>query len=170
MIDAYFEHRQTLLRYFEARTRDRALAEEIVQELYVKVAELPGAYRVEHEMAFLFRLAQNIWLNHLRARNRRTARDQLWQDQQTHRIGAEAVVDTPSAEERLAARQELARLQRALDGLPERARRIFQLHKLEGLNQNEVAARLGVSRSLVEKELSAALRALMAALKREGPA
>jgi RNA polymerase sigma-70 factor (ECF subfamily) len=169
LLQAYVERREMLLRYFQARTRDEGLAEEIVQDLYMKIVELPPDYRVEHETAFLFRLAQNIWLNHLRARGRNAARDQHWHELHTSRLGADLVVEAPSAETTVSARQELRLLQQALADLPERTQQIFRLHKLEGLNQNEVAVRLGVSRSLVEKQLSAALRALMAKVRpREG--
>lgn len=157
-----------LLRYFQARTRDEGLAEEIVQDLYLKVVELAPDYKVEHETAFLFRLAQNIWLNHLRARSRGSARDHHWHEQHTSRLGADLVADAPSAEATVSARQELRLLQEALAELPERTQQIFRLHKLEGLNQSEVAGRLGVSRSLVEKQLSAALRTLMAKVRPRG--
>lgn len=165
LLEAYVERREMLLRYFQARTRDQGLAEEIVQDLYFKVVELAPDYRVEHETAFLFRLAQNIWLNHLRTRSRNEARDRLWHDHNTSRLGPEAIVDGPSAEAEIAARQELRLLELALAELPERTQQIFRLHKLEGLNQSEVAGRLGVSRSLVEKQLSATLRALMAKVR-----
>jgi RNA polymerase sigma-70 factor (ECF subfamily) len=50
----------------------------------------------------------------------------------------------------------------AVEELPPKTRRAFELHKLEGLSQAEAAARLGVSRKTVENQLAAALKALTA--------
>jgi RNA polymerase sigma-70 factor (ECF subfamily) len=52
----------------------------------------------------------------------------------------------------------------ALDSLPPQVARAFKLHKLEGLSHAETAAVMGVSRSSVEKHISAALKALTARL------
>ena len=62
----------------------------------------------------------------------------------------------------MAGRQRLALLTRALSDLPDKTSAIFRLHKFEGLSYAEVAARLGISRSSVEKHMMDALRHLAA--------
>ena len=50
---------------------------------------------------------------------------------------------------------------------PPKTRRAFELHKLEGLTQEETARELGVSRKTVEKQISAALQRLLAKLNED---
>jgi RNA polymerase sigma-70 factor (ECF subfamily) len=62
------------------------------------------------------------------------------------------------------ARHELARVQAALADLPERARRIFIMRRIDGLSQKEIAGELGISESVVENEASRSLRAILKVL------
>jgi RNA polymerase sigma-70 factor (ECF subfamily) len=50
---------------------------------------------------------------------------------------------------------------KGLDRLPAQTRQVFVMHKFEGLTHTEVAHRLGISRSAVEKHVSTALRRLL---------
>ena len=74
--------------------------------------------------------------------------------------------DSPSAEQQLNAKLELARLRAVMDGLPERCRRIFEMRKVERLPQKEIAARMGVNEGIVENETRKAMTLILAALKR----
>jgi RNA polymerase sigma-70 factor (ECF subfamily) len=69
--------------------------------------------------------------------------------------------------EQMAAREEAARLASAIANLPDGARRAFQLHKIDGLSQGEVAARLGISKSGVEKHMAVAMKYLRRALRED---
>jgi RNA polymerase sigma-70 factor (ECF subfamily) len=62
-------------------------------------------------------------------------------------------------------REEAARLASAMTTLPEGARRAFELHKLEGLNHADVAVRLGISKSGVEKHMAVAMKYLRRAMR-----
>ena len=168
LLSAYLEKRTLLVRYFTARTRDAGVAEDIVQELYLKIAAQPDDYTVDNPSAFLFRAANNIWLNRLRGEGRDRRRNGEWHETARQSIGEDVIVDEPDAETRLAARQQLALVMKGVEALPERTRDIFRLHKFDELNQALVAQRLGVSKSTVEKHLCAALKSLMA-LARAGP-
>jgi RNA polymerase sigma-70 factor (ECF subfamily) len=75
------------------------------------------------------------------------------------------MVDAPSAEAVVAGRQRLAALNAAVADLPDKTRTVFSLHKFEGLSYAEVAARLEISRSSVEKHMMDALRMLAAKVK-----
>ncbi len=77
------------------------------------------------------------------------------------------MADEPSAEQNVAGRQRLAQLTRAIADLPPKTRRAFELHKLEGMTQEETARTLGVSRKTVEKQISAALQRLLAKLNED---
>ena len=72
------------------------------------------------------------------------------------------------AERRLSGRQEVKRLFGALADLPQRCRQAFELRKFEALSQKEIASRMGVAESTVEKHLSKALRLVMESMKTPG--
>jgi RNA polymerase sigma-70 factor (ECF subfamily) len=73
-------------------------------------------------------------------------------------------MDEPPADEAVDARLRLGRLLAAVEAMPPQTRRAFRLHKLQGLSHAETAAAMGVSRSAVEKHVSAALKFLLARL------
>lgn len=164
LLDAYLSRRDDLARFFAARLRSMAAAEDLVQDLYVRVASLDVDEPVENPSAYLYRLASNLMLDRLRSDRRSGARDSAWVQTQRLEVGGEAVADEPSAEENVAGRQRLAQLTHAIADLPPKTRRAFQLHKLEGLTQEETARVLGVSRKTVEKQISSALQRLLARL------
>jgi RNA polymerase sigma-70 factor (ECF subfamily) len=164
LLDAYLSRRDDLVRFFAARLRSMSAAEDLVQDLYVRIASLSPAEPVENPSAFLYRLASNLMLDRLRSDRRAGARDSAWLQGQRLEIGGEAVADEPSAEQNVAARQRLAQLAKGIAELPPKTRRAFELHKLEGLSQEETARLLGVSRKTVEKQISSALQKLLARL------
>jgi len=159
LLSAYFEQRGQLLRFFAARTGSPAEAEDLVQELYIKVTTVDG--EIANHGAYLFRLASNLMLDRARQARRSGARDTAYRAATVETAGGEDIADSPSAEAALAARQRLARLTARLETLPDKTREAFRLHKFEGLSHAETAQRMGVSRSAVEKYVSAALKHLL---------
>ena len=161
----YTEHRAGLLRFLTARTGSAAEAEDIVQEVWLRLRG-GGIGPVDNGRAYLYRIAQNLVLDRLRANRRREQRDRAWTQLE---MGAsdhdEEARDTrANAQEALEEREEVARLTSAIANLPEGARRAFQLHKIDGLSHGEVAERLGISRSGVEKHMAVAMKYLRRAL------
>jgi len=168
LLGTYFEKRDVLLRYIAASCRDPGLAEDIIQDLYVKLSALEAEPAVDNPSGYLFRMANNIYLNRLRALKSERTRDHAWQSTSFENIGGDTVADDPTPEARITGRQQIVRLRAAIDALPERTQAIFRLHKLEGLPQTQVAARLGISISSVEKHLAAALKTLTAQVRNAG--
>jgi RNA polymerase sigma-70 factor (ECF subfamily) len=160
LIAFYLKKRASLVRFFTLRTSSPAEAEDIVQEIYLKIAAVDSA-SVGNAAAFLYRLGANILLDRARARRRRTARDGAYHD--VHASGPpgyEPEADAPNPEAAVDARLRLKALLASVKELPERCRRVFVMHKIDGLSYAEVAAALGISRSAVEKHMMAALRKL----------
>ncbi|TPG21720.1 RNA polymerase sigma factor [Sphingomonas koreensis] len=157
----YSHHRAELLRFLAARTGDMAEAEDILQEVWVRAGAQPPA-SVEHWRSYLFRTANNLFIDRLRARRRREARERRWSEDLHGPIsGTEEAADPADpADLAIDAREEAQRLALAINGLPEGARRVFELHKIDGLNHAEVAAKLGISRSGVEKHMAVAMKHL----------
>ena len=77
--------------------------------------------------------------------------------------------EAPDAASVLSARQRLAAVIAAVQELGPQTQRVFRLHKLEGLSHSETAARLGISRSAVEKHMIAVLKHLARRLPEDQP-
>ena len=163
----YLRKRGDLLRYFTLRLKSAPLAEDVVQDIGLRLASI-AAPSVENPGAYLYRLGTNLMLDRLKQQRRAAARDTAWQAAGTAQLGGEAIVDDPAADAVVEGRQRLDRLLGALDALPAQRRRAFVLHKLEGLSHAQTAERMGVSRSAVEKHIIAALQQLVALLAQEG--
>ncbi len=164
MMRLYGEKRANLVRVFAARLRSVAEAEDLIQDLFLKVQAL-GDLEVEGDgSALLFRMANNLMLDRLRSQTRAGARDEGWRSLQVTTLGDQQAVDAPSAEDVVTGRQRLNVMMATLKTLPAPIARAFTLHKLQGLSHAETAAEMGVSRSSIEKHVSAALKALMAKL------
>jgi len=163
LLAVYLDRRPALVRFFTARTGSADRAEDIVQDIYVRLQALSdaAAAEVKNPAPFLYRIGGNLMLDSLRAGRRTANRDQAWTDTAGVSIDGIAVVDAPSPEEAAWARLKLDQVAAALEGLPPKARHAFRLHKIEGLSHAEVAVRMGVSRSSVEKYVSTVLARLL---------
>jgi len=164
ILDAYLSKREDLVRFLTARLRSASAAEDLVQDLYLRVAGLDLVEPIDNPSAYLYRLASNLMLDRLRSDRRSVARDGAWLQTRRIEMGGESVADEPSPEQAAYGRQRLAVAAQAIADLPPKTRRAFELHKLQGLTQEETAQELGVSRKTVEKQISTALQRLMAKL------
>lgn len=163
LVAAYLARRQDLLRFFILRLGSAAAAEDLVQDVYLRISA-GGIGPVDNPMAYLYRLGSNLMLDRLKQQRRSVARDDAWQLSRHTFAGEEAIADIAPADEAVAARERLRQLMAALDELPPQCRKAFRLHKLDGLSHAETAAAMGISRSAVEKHISAALKFLLARL------
>lgn len=134
--------------------------DDIVQETYAVLAGLAGVDHIRSPRAYAFQTAHSIIRLYLR--RARIVRFEPLDDTDLSVTAA----DTPSPEHQVAVRQELRRLERLIQALPQRRREAFILHKIEGLSQRDVAQRMGISESVVEKQIGRALRSLMDAVGR----
>jgi RNA polymerase sigma-70 factor (ECF subfamily) len=161
----YDAHRAELLRFLIARTGDPAEAEDILQDVWIKIRS-PMGRPIANGRAYLHRIAHNLVIDRLRQRQRQMRRERLWTDQRTGHAepGTEPADTSGNAEDAMVEREEIARLASALATLPPGARRAFELHKLEGLSHAEVAGRMGISKSGVEKHMAVAMKYLRRAL------
>ncbi|MEO6366470.1 MAG: RNA polymerase sigma factor [Steroidobacteraceae bacterium] len=164
LVALYAQYRLEILRFLRARTRDPAEAEDVIQELWIRLQAGRGG-PVGNGRAYLFQMANNLVLDRARARRRRALRDQMWTEQSLDFTAGEAAAEpAPGPAESLLQAEELRQLTAAMQTLPDAARRAFFLHKIDGLSHAEVAAKLGISRSGVEKHIAVAMKHLRRAL------
>ena len=165
LLSTYFEQREAMRRFFLARLGPAADVEDLLQDLYLKVVGVDGTSEVREPRAYLYRLASNLMMDRWRSSRRSAARDAAWRDVAHVSGPTEDLDDAPSAETVVAGRERLAQLMTALDGLPDRTRTIFRLHKFDGLSYAEVGRSLDVSKSTVEKHMMDALKILAAKVR-----
>lgn len=149
-----------LQRYLSRLLGNTSEAEEIAHDAYLRiypVAEKPSTRQPE---ALLYVTARRLAINRLKRRSiSPIARDSADADG--------AMAQTPGVPQQVIARQELSLLEQAIAGLPEGCRTVLLLRKVELLSHREIADRLGIAISTVEKQHARALRLLRAALPAE---
>ncbi|HEX6861010.1 MAG TPA: sigma-70 family RNA polymerase sigma factor [Caulobacteraceae bacterium] len=150
---------QAVRRFFSRRLRDGADVEDLTQEVFARLLKRAEIGDIANIEGYLFHTAANL----LRERARKQAR----------RPGDASADFDPdlvqsdedfSPERILLGREAYARMVEALQELPERARTVFVLNRFEELSASEIARRLGVSVSTVEKDMMRAIAHLKARL------
>lgn len=136
----YRENRDELLKYAGRIVRDRASAEDIVQEAWLKFSDrLQQGGEVSQPLSYLYAIVRNLALNLVR-------RAAMQGKVMVAVPEVENIVhDAPSAEQVLYYKDELRVMADAIAELPERIRIAFQLYKIEGRPLHEIAARLDIS-------------------------
>lgn len=153
--------RGPLTRFVYARLKDEAEAEEIVQEAFIRFQNNYDPASVDSPEALLARIAANLVIDRVRERDARAAREDAWGKLNTEGadddISASKSVDPARA---LSAKQQVAAAMQVLEGLPQKTRQIFLLHRFEGLSHAEISERTGIPRSTIEKHMIRAIKAL----------
>lgn len=144
------DHNRSLVSYLALRLRSVQEAKEVAQEAYVRVLQLdrPGADSLLR--AYLFKVATNLAVDRLRQRRRR---DSSYDEASS--VDLETSLDEP--QRRTLAREQLQALIDGLEELPEKCRDAFLLFRLDGLGQQEIATRLGVTERMVRNYITQAL-------------
>ncbi len=168
IIALYLERRASLVRLFAAKLGSAAAAEDLVQDIYLKLTTLKLSTVVHNPMALLYQIGSNLMLDRLRQQKRGLARDTAWRDSRRISVGKEEIADIPTADDAVSSRQRLLAATATIEDLPPRMRQAFSLHRLEGLSQAATAKAMGVSTKAVEKHISAAIKILVKRLGSSG--
>ncbi|MBI1182018.1 MAG: sigma-70 family RNA polymerase sigma factor [Alphaproteobacteria bacterium] len=158
-----------LLRYLTRRLHSASDAEEVLQDTFIQFRKVERSERVEHAHALLVRIATNLAIDRLRQNRSRANRERHWSD---HRYRSESAGGAmgevaPSQLQSLHHRQRLQRLLKLLESLSPKVRQAFILHKFDNLTHREVADRMGLAQSTVEKHIMKALKHLLAGMDKE---
>lgn len=147
-------YRPALIRYFSRRTGSHAEAEDLTQELFIRLAN-SRTRTVTSAEAFLFQVAANLIRD--RARREKVRADYRAAIQSIEGVGID-----PFDPHRIAvSRDAIEALHQAIADLPEKTRRIFVLYRLENIDKQTIADSFHLSRSSVDKHISRALALLI---------
>lgn len=138
-----------VIRRVSRRTGGYADSEDLVQSAFVRMQNYGVTRQVDNPAAFLVRTAVNIRLDAYR-------REKLLGSRQFTENFDEYENQEPLQDEVLAARARLERVKSGIEQLPPRTREIFLMHRLENVKYSEIARRIGISESAVEKHIARA--------------
>ncbi len=142
-------HYAALCRAVYPIVRDRDTAEDIVQDVFMKIWRSKTKLDTEQSVkAYLFRAAINTALNFLE-KNRPTS---SWDDALTDRYA------TNSTEETIAYQEAEKKVAYALEQLPPKCKVVFSLSRFEDMSYAEIAQHLAISVKAVEKQMGKALK------------
>lgn len=161
---AYQQHRAALHRFLMRRLRHRETAQDVAQEVYLRLLRVEDREVIRDPLAFLYRLAMNL-IYELRLRRRR---DPILFDSETTQDLSELLPAGPAADlsEPLCAEAELTRV---LTSLAPTVRAVFVLRKRDGMSDREIAAELGLSVHTVKKYLTQAVAQCRQVIAAEPP-
>lgn len=136
--------------------------DDIVQETYSKILALESIEAIRDPRAYTYQTAQSILISHIR----RSRIVSIHTSGDMERLNAETPEASP--ERQLADRDELRELATAIAAMPEKPRTVFTMRRVEGLDHDEIASRLHISKKTVEKRMTLAIRHLMDIFGRGG--
>jgi RNA polymerase sigma factor (sigma-70 family) len=143
-----------LMQFLRRNWRNKSEIADLRQEVYARVFEAARHEIPRLAKPFLFATARNLLINRVR---------------QEHVVSIEAVADLdalnipkdePGPDRSAIARDELRRLQAALDDLPPRCREAVILRQVDGLTRREIASRMGIAEKTVKRHLADGVRVL----------
>jgi RNA polymerase sigma factor (sigma-70 family) len=145
-------HGDQLRRFLVARVRNVADVPDIIQEVYLRMLRVPNIESIRSPEAYLFTVAQHVVQQHTLRQSATPPSVELTQmlDIQSATPDLDPVLATDAA-------QCIEQLQGAMEELSPKVRATFLLHRRDGLSLEDIGARLGLSRSMVKKNLAKAL-------------
>ncbi|MBW8744085.1 MAG: sigma-70 family RNA polymerase sigma factor [Sphingomonas sp.] len=154
---AYFlRERPTLLRLLKARLGNPDEAEDVLQELWLRLSTMNSA-PIAQPGGYIFRMANNMATDRHRSLSASVRRESEWIE--TYGQSDEVV---PPVEAGMLASERLRQIDAAVAALPERTARIFRLYRYEDVPRRTIAELIGISVSAIEKHLQVAYRAIHA--------
>jgi len=144
---AFLENNIFLKRFLARFFSDSQDIEDVAQEAYLRAYVAEQQKEIEQPKAYLFRIAKNLALTELTKKSKKIT-DYLEES------GAYVVIECgPAADSELEAQESLGLYCEAVVALPEKCRQVFLLRKVHGLAHKEIAKRMSLSVSSVEKYL-----------------
>lgn len=159
-------HDKHITNWLQNYLGDAETAADVKQSVFVRVLEYSLQNQIENPKALMFRIARNLAVNEIRRRKRFGATFVQTDDYSSTLQDRGTPSDTPTPEEEVTVRNEMDLLSEEINRLPQRQKLTFILNRVHGLKYRDIALRLNVSESSVEKYMMKTLKTLREALER----
>ena len=144
----------SLIRNFQKRGAQKATAEDLAQEVFLRLAKRVSGGEIENAQAYLMQTASSVWNDHLRKRQSQRHYDhfEYAENDDSDKNYPYAPVGF-SPKRVLEGKEAVKQIVDLLNELPERTRTIYLLCRVEGFKRKEVAERFSMTISGVDKHL-----------------
>jgi RNA polymerase sigma-70 factor (ECF subfamily) len=158
----YDRYANRLWRFLVRLSRRPDVAEDLAQETWMKLARAAPALRDDTNLsAWLFTVARNAWISHRRWSMLDVSRFFAMSDDDAFAL------DVSTGEDRADASRDVLRLEHALASIPAASREVLLLVVIEGFEQEQAAAVLGIRHDALRQRLARARTQLAEAIGRE---
>lgn len=149
-------HNKALFRFFVYQTRDRELAEDLVQDVFFRILRYRASYDPQQSFTgWMYQIARNAHIDQATKRRGEVVNFDDFLERRPEPASAEL-----TAEDRLRHSQDVALLKRAMDRLPADKRELLILSRYQGLKYEQIAEILGCEAGTVKVRVFRAVRAL----------
>lgn len=133
--------------------------DDVIQEAYCRLAAMDDVTHIGSGRAYLFQTTRNIVLEQVR-------RSKIVRIDNVTDLGSLNIVDeAPPMERVVSGARELQRVERLIERLPQKCRRVFVLRRIHGVSQRDIARMLGITQAAVEKQAARGLKLIVNALE-----
>jgi RNA polymerase sigma-70 factor (ECF subfamily) len=162
------KYRKPIINFMYRMTRNQAVAEELAQEVFLRVYRSRETYRAEARFStWLYRIATNLGVNQARDTRHERAASTVYLDEPDSETGTTPDVadSTPDVESRLLRDERMAAIREHVMALPERQKMAVLMHKYEGMDYSQIGDVLKLSESATKSLLFRAYQTLREKLK-----
>jgi RNA polymerase sigma-70 factor (ECF subfamily) len=162
------KYHRPIIHFLFRMVRNEAVAEELAQEVFLRVYRSRQSYRAEAKFTtWLYRIATNLAVNHARDNRHERAARNVYLDAPDEETGTmpDVADDKPLAEERLLREERMKAIRTHVMALPERQRMAVLMHKYQGMDYREIGEVLRQSESATKSLLFRAYQTLRDKLK-----
>jgi RNA polymerase sigma-70 factor (ECF subfamily) len=155
------KHRSPVVNFLNRMVQDRAVAEELAQEVFLRIYRSRESYEVSAKFTtWMFRIATHVALNNLRDRRAERSAQRAGTDRDSDGPARELPDRHPTAEQRMVYEARLMEVRDAIARLPEKQRAAVLMHKYDEMEYSQIAAVLECSESAVKSMLFRAYETL----------
>jgi RNA polymerase sigma-70 factor (ECF subfamily) len=162
------KHYRAMIHFLFRMVRNQAVAEELAQEVFLRVYRSRESYRAEAKFTtWLYRIATNLAVNHARDTRHERSASTVYLDAPDEESGTTPDVadDEPNVEQNLMRDERMAAIRQHVMALPERQRMAVLMHKYQGMDYRQIGDVLKLSESATKSLLFRAYQTLRDKLK-----
>jgi RNA polymerase sigma-70 factor (ECF subfamily) len=162
------KYRRQMVHYMFRMVHNQAIAEELAQEVFLRVYRARASYRAEAKFStWLYRIATNLGVNHARDTRHERGAQTVYLDQPDPETGISPDVadSTLTVEQNMLREARFAAIRKHVMALPERQRTAVLMHKYQDLDYKQIGAVLKLSESATKSLLFRAYQTLRERLK-----